>query len=337
MRRSQWCTLLLLAVILQFSWIWHGADVAEGASGNIRVRLSVTGADTAPISLGAKKWAELVEQKSNGRIVIQVFPNEQLSSGNQQKGLENLQMGVIQASMHSSIIYSVLDPRFSVPSLPWLIPNFEAVDKAFAGKGGEILKEIARTKGIEPIAFMENGFRQITNGVRPIHTPDDMKNMKLRVPSMKLYMDLFASLGADPISMNIGEVFTSLQQKTIDGQENPISVIHSRKFYEVQKYLTLCNYSYDPYIVGVNKKFWDNLDDGDKEILLSTMKEAAVYQLQLTRDTEQKQIEEITQAGTVVDALTPEETAVFQERVQGIYDQYGPQFGKEFIDAFKNP
>lgn len=322
--------------VLIYVCVFNGV-MANAAEKNIRIKLSVTGSDTAPISLGAKKWAELVKEKSEGRINIQVFPNEQLSSGNQQKGLENLQMGVIQASMHSSIIYSVLDPRFSVPSLPWLIPDFDAVDKAFAGKGGEKLKEIARSKGIEPIAFMENGFRQITNNLKPIHAPEDMNHLKIRVPSMKLYIDLFKALGADPTAMNIGEVFTSLQQKTIDGQENPISVIHSRKFYEVQKYITICNYSYDPYIVGINKKFWDGLDDDAKDILLNTASEAALYQKILTRDTENKQIEEIKEKGADVNFLTPEERLLFIEKVKGVYEQYEPQFSHDLIEAFRNP
>jgi tripartite ATP-independent transporter DctP family solute receptor len=318
------------------SLLWISA-VSGSELKAVRIRLSVTGADTSPISMGAKKWSELVKEKSGGKIDIQVFPNEQLSSGNQQKGIENLQMGIIQASMHSSIIWSVLDPKFSVPSLPWLIPNFEAVDKAFAGKAGEMIKEIARTKGIEPIAFMENGFRQVTNSVRPINTPEDMQHMKIRVPGMKLYMDLFSAIGADPTAMNIGEVFTSLQQKTIDGQENPVAVIHSRRFYEVQDYLTVWNYSYDPYIVGVNKKFWDGLQQEARDILLSTVKEAAAYQINLTRETESRQLEEIKASGTKVNYLTPEQIVLFQEKVQVIYETYEPQFGSEIIEAFRNP
>ncbi len=335
MKRT-FCRGVCVVCVFMMSLLWFGTAFGDELK-PVRIRLSVTGADTSPISMGAKKWSELAKERSEGKIDIQVFPNEQLSSGNQQKGIENLQMGVIQASMHSSIIYSVLDPKFSVPSLPWLIPDFEAVDKAFAGKAGEMVKDVARTKGIEPIAFMENGFRQITNSVRPIRTPEDMQHMKIRVPGMKLYMDLFSALGADPTAMNIGEVFTSLQQRTIDGQENPIAVIHSRKFYEVQKFLTICNYSYDPYIVGVNRKFWDGLQQEAKDILLSTVKEAAAYQVKLTRETEARQIEEIKASGTEVNVLTPEEVALFQEKAKVIYEKYEPQFGAEIIEAFRNP
>ncbi len=334
--QRKFCRGLCVVVVFIMSLLWISA-VSGSELKAVRIRLSVTGADTSPISMGAKKWSELVKEKSGGKIDIQVFPNEQLSSGNQQKGIENLQMGIIQASMHSSIIWSVLDPKFSVPSLPWLIPNFEAVDKAFAGKAGEMIKEIARTKGIEPIAFMENGFRQVTNSVRPINTPEDMQHMKIRVPGMKLYMDLFSAIGADPTAMNIGEVFTSLQQKTIDGQENPVAVIHSRRFYEVQDYLTVWNYSYDPYIVGVNKKFWDGLQQEARDILLSTVKEAAAYQINLTRETESRQLEEIKASGTKVNYLTPEQIVLFQEKVQVIYETYEPQFGSEIIEAFRNP
>lgn len=309
------------------------SGVAAGED-TIRIKLSVTGADTSPIAMGAKYWSDLAKEKSNGRIQIRVYPNEQLSSGNQQKGLENLQMGVIQASCHSTLIYSILDPRFSAPQLPWMFTGTESVDRAFAGKGGQMLKDLAATKGIAAIGFMENGFRQITNNIRAIHAPEDLKNMKIRVPSNKLYMDLFATLGADPTAMNIGEVFTSLQQGTIDGEENPISVIYSRKFNEVQKYITIVNYSYDPYICGFNQKFWNKLSDNDQKILKDAFAEAAKYQINLTRNNESKTIEAIKAGGTEVNVLTPEEIVVFQKSVTPIYDKYGSIYGEDIIKAF---
>lgn len=305
------------------------------AADTVRIKLSVTGADSSPIAMGAKRWSELAKEKSNGRIVIQVYPNEQLSSGNQSKGLENLRMGIIQASFHSTIIYSNLDSRFSVPTLPWIFSGTDDVDKVLAGKGGKMLKDLAAKKDLVCVGFMENGFRQITNSARAIHTPADMVHMKIRVPSTKLYMDLFTALGADPTAMNIGEVFTSLQQKTIDGQENPISVIFSRKFYEVQKFLTIANYSYDPYICSFNSKFWNKLSTADQQILKDTFAEASKYQINLTRSTEQKQIEGIKASGCAVNVLTKDEIKAFQKAVAPVYDKYGPIYGKDVIDSFR--
>lgn len=326
----------LLALALIIAGCGGKKDGAKAdATKPVKIKLSVTGADTAPITLGAQKWAELAKAESKGRIEIQVFPNEQLSSGNQQKGLENLRNGVIQASLHSTLIYSIIDPKFSVPSLPWILPDYKAVDKALSGEAGQKLSAVVRTKGIEPIVFMENGYRQITNSVRPIQSPADMKNMKIRVPSNKMYIDLFKTLGADPTVMNIGEVFTSLQQKTIDGQENPVSVIHSRKFYEVQEYLSIVNYSYDCYILGINAKFWAGLDKEAQAILTKTAKAAAEYQIKLTRDREQKDIDDMKAKGTKVNVLTPAQVEAFRKQSAGIYTQYEGQMSKDLIESFQ--
>lgn len=328
--------IFLLALVLMISGCGGKKDTARTEEKKaVKIKLSVTGADTAPITAGAQKWAELVKAESKGRIEIQVFPNEQLSSGNQQKGLENLRNGVIQASLHSTLIYSIIDPKFSVPSLPWILPDYKAVDKALGGEAGQKLNAMVRAKGIEPITFMENGYRQITNSVRPIQAPEDMKNMKIRVPSNKMYIDLFKVMGADPTVMNIGEVFTSLQQKTIDGQENPISVIHSRKFYEVQKYLSIVNYSYDCYILGINAKFWAGLDKEAQEVLIRTARQAADYQIKLTREREKKDIADMKAKGTQINTLTPVQVEAFRKQSAGIYTQYEAQMSKELIDSFK--
>ena len=220
----------------------------------ISIKMSVTTpSESSPWNIGAKKWAELVKERTNFRVEITTFPNEQLSSGNQQKGIEQVAAGVTGASLHSTIIYSVIEPKLAVVSMPWIMPNNAAVDKAMKGAPGEKVKDLIRAKGIEPLAFGENGFRHWTNSKRPLATPDDMKGLKIRVPGMKMYISLFKAMGADPTSMSFSEVFTALQQGTVDGQENPISVIYTTKLNEVQKYMTICNYSYDTIVLGVNK------------------------------------------------------------------------------------
>lgn len=326
-----------VTLVLVFILTLVTAENSFASDKKLRLKMSTPGADSSPSAIGAKKWSEIVSKKSNGRIKIQVYPNEQLSSGNQAKGLENLRIGVTEASITSTIIYTVLDPRFGVVTLPWLMPNNDAVDKAFKGRGGDKLKEIVRSKGIEPINFMENGFRQLTNNVRPIRTPQDLKNLKIRIPSNKLYIDVFKALGADPTIMNMGETFTSLQQGVIDGQENPITVIFSNKLYEVQKYLTIMNYSYDTFILGVNKKFWDSLDDEDKNILSSAAEEACLFKKKYARALDIEEIKKMEKSGVMINELTQSEIAAFKEKVQPVFDQYSKQYGKELVDAFLNP
>jgi tripartite ATP-independent transporter DctP family solute receptor len=301
----------------------------------IKMKMSVTTADSSPWTKGAQKWAELVKEKTKGRVLIQVFPNEQLSSGNQPKGIEQLQNGVTDASFHSTIIYSVLDQKFSVISMPWMIPDVKAVDKALNGPAGDKIKDLLRTKGIEPLGFGENGFRQLTTNKKEVVTPDDMKGQKIRIPSMKMYIDLYKALGADPTVMNFAEVFTSLQQGTIDGQENPVPVIYTSKLAEVQKYMTIWNYSYDPIVLGVNKKMFDGLDKETQKILRETAKEACEYQVKLNREEETKQLAEMKAKGMKVTVLTADQMKAFQGKMGSVYATYEPIIGKDLMDAFR--
>ena len=301
----------------------------------ISIKMSVTTpSESSPWNIGAKKWAELVKERTNGRVEITTFPNEQLSSGNQQKGIEQVAAGVTGASLHSTIIYSVIEPKLAVVSMPWIMPNNAAVDKAMKGAPGEKVKDLIRAKGIEPLAFGENGFRHWTNSKRPLATPDDMKGLKIRVPGMKMYISLFKAMGADPTSMSFSEVFTALQQGTVDGQENPISVIYTTKLNEVQKYMTICNYSYDPLVLGVNKKLWDSIDKDTQEIMRKAAVEAMELNVKLTREDEAKQLDEMKKKGLQVNVLTPEQIKVFQASVTSVYKEQEPIIGKELLDMF---
>lgn len=331
--------LVVLCFILAVSLVLTGCGGAkkEAAADQkpIKMKMSVTTADSSPWTKGAQKWAELVKEKTKGRVLIQVFPNEQLSSGNQPKGIEQLQNGVTDASFHSTIIYSVLDQKFSVISMPWMIPDVKAVDKALNGPAGDKIKDLLRTKGIEPLGFGENGFRQLTTNKKEVVTPDDMKGQKIRIPSMKMYIDLYKALGADPTVMNFAEVFTSLQQGTIDGQENPVPVIYTSKLAEVQKYMTIWNYSYDPIVLGVNKKMFDGLDKETQKILRETAKEACEYQVKLNRDEETKQLAEMKAKGMKVTVLTADQMKAFQGKMGSVYATYEPIIGKDLMDAFR--
>src|SRR5699024_5527079 len=148
----------------------------------------------------------------------------------------------------------------------FLFKDLDEADATLQGDGGEALKEVLREIGVEPLGFGENGFRQVTNKVRPITNPDDIEGLKIRVPGITMYTDLYRALGADPSTMSFSEVITSLQQNVIDGQENPIDAIHAFKLDEVQDYITMWNYSYDPIVLGINKKLFESLSPEDQEM-----------------------------------------------------------------------
>ncbi|MBN2285116.1 MAG: DctP family TRAP transporter solute-binding subunit [Tissierellales bacterium] len=282
---------------------------------------------------GAVKFGEIIEEKTEGRYVVDFYPSDQLAAGNIIKGLESVQMGATDIDMRSSIIYSTIDPKFSIPLMPWLIPSYEEADAALEGAGGEMLFDLLRQNGVEPLAFGESGYRQITNSKTPIQSIADMNNLKIRVPSMKMFISLFTTLGADPTSINFGELFAALQQRTVDGQENPPDVIASAKIQEAQKYMTIWNASYDPIIMVASQSFWATLNETDQKIFADAAVEAMAYQKELARAKNEELVEEF-KANMEIIELTPEQMAEFRVAAQPVYDEYEELVGIEILEAF---
>ncbi len=332
----------MLVISLIFSFFLFGCssnkqqeESSEALTKEYNLKMSITVSESSTWFKAAEQFANEVKDKTNGRIKISIYPNEQLSGGDSGKAIELLIKGSTDLTYNSTIIYSILDERFGVVSAPFLFKDLESVDKALAGEGGEAINSILREKGVEPLGFGQNGFRQATNNEHPIKSPDDIKGLKMRIPGIKMYVDLWKILGADPIKMTFSEVFTSLQQGTIDGQENPIDVIHSSKLNEVQKYITMWNYSYDPVILGMNKKLYDSLHPEDQKVIKEAAANANAYQIDLARQQETKQIEFLKENGLEFYYPTDKELEAFKETVQPIYEQYGSKWGKEFLEEFQ--
>lgn len=326
-----------LSMALGLSMVACGGGNAGGdpSKKTMKLKMSVTIADTSTWAIAANKFADEVREKTENRIDIQVFPNEQLSGGNQAKGVEQLSTGATDISIHSNIIYSVLDPRFSVPSLPFLIDSEEAMEEKLNGEAGQALNDILLEKNIIGLGFGESGFREITNNKRPIKTPEDLKGLKIRVPGMKMYVDLFKELGADPISMNFAEVFTSLQQGAIDGQENPIDIIDVTKLYEVQKYLSMWDYSYDLIILGFNKDKFESLSPEDQQVVREAAKSAMEYQRELIRKANVEKLANFEKSGMEITKLEDVAIDEFKKAVEPLYSSYEQEFGADLINKFR--
>ena len=306
---------------------------AEGKEYDLK--MSVTVSDSSTWYEAAEKLKEDLAEESDGRINLELFANEQLSGGDSGKAVEGLSKGTIDLTFNSTIIYSILDDRFGVASAPFLFKNLDEVDAVFNGSGGEKLKEILAEKGVHALGYGQNGFRQLTNSEREVKSPEDLKGLKIRIPGITMYTDLYRELGTDPQTMTFSEVFTALQQGTIDGQENPIDVIYSSKLQEVQDYITMWNYSYDPLVLGMNKKLYDSMSEEDRELFDRLGKEAADYQVKLAREKESKQIEELKTAGMQFYEPTEAELAEFTEAVQPVYEKYTDIWGEDLLNAFK--
>lgn len=301
----------------------------------MNLKMSVTVGNTSTWFLAAEQFAEEVKEKTDGRITISVFPNEQLSGGDSGKGVELLVKGTTDFSYHSTIIYSILNDRLGVVSAPFLFKDLNDVDAKMNGEAGEEVKKILREIGVEPLGFGQNGFRQVTNSKVEIKGPGDIKGLKVRIPGIKMYTDLWKEFGADPTTMTFSEVFTSLQQGTIDGQENPIDVIHSSKLNEVQDYITMWNYSYDPLILGMNKKKFDSLSKEDQEIIQTAAANANKYQIEMAREKEEEQIAELKEAGMQFYYPTDAEIEQFKQVSGPIYETYKAVWGEDLLNAFQ--
>ncbi|MFC0560626.1 DctP family TRAP transporter solute-binding subunit [Halalkalibacter alkalisediminis] len=319
-----------------------GGDRSQDAGSNgdaekksYDLNMSVTVGNSSTWFIAAEQLAEDVAAATDGRIQISVFPNEQLSGGDSGAGVEQVMNGTTDMSYHSTIIYSIMDERLGVLSAPFLFADLEDTDVALAGEGGEAIKDIIRENGVETLGFGQNGFRQLTNSKQPVQGPEDLQNLKVRIPGISMYTDLWREFGADPTTMTFSEVFTALQQGTIDGQENPIDVIHSSQLAEVQKYITMWNYSYDPLILGINKDLFDSMSAEDQEILRNAAADANAYQIQMARDKEAEQIAELKEAGMEFYEPTDAELEAFRQAIEPIYEKYENVWGADLLNSFR--
>ncbi len=301
-----------------------------------QLKFSVVGSINTAWYKGAIRFADLIRERTRGKLVVTVYPDAQLAGGNQVKELQMLREGRIDFTYHSTLLYSNLDKRFFAISLPWIFSSLEDVDRFLTSPTAQDLLNLTSDYGIVGLAYGENGFRQLTNSKREIQTPGDMKGLHIRVPPAPMYLSIFRVLGAEPSVMNFAAVYKALQEGIIDGQENPIDVIVAHRFYHIQKYLTLWGYSYDATILGVNKNLYDSLDSKTREILRRSAIEASSHQIQLTRGAAKTQIDYLENNGMVVTRLTTEQVHTFRKKMEPIYAEYEPVLGKDMIDAIRS-
>jgi len=275
---------------------------------------------------------DLVEKKSNGKIKIDVFDRAVLSGGSNTTMAQNCQNGVTHVITISTIPFSRFVNELELVSLPFLFSTFEQVYKFVNGPIGNELSKAIEKKGFKCLGFWPRTFRQITNSKKEIKSPSDMKGLKFRVPQIKLLTATFDKLGARVSPMSIKEVYTALQLKTVDGQENPMSSIYNWRFFEVQKYLTLWNYCVDAYAVCFNKKYWDYLPKEKQDIFLEAFDEAKKYQFVVEKKDTEALIEKVQKEGMIVTRLNPEQISEFKKLCLPIYEEWKTVLGKDLIE-----
>ena len=241
-------TLLLCSLGLTGCGGSSESERAEGEYQKVKLIMTVNGTNIATDTKTALKFAELVSEASNGNVVIDVFPNDQLAGGNATKGIEMIADGAVDLAAYASCTMSVLDEHLLVGTIPWVFDNYQQARAVLDTTGGQYYAKILKPQGITYLASAHNGFRQITNSKRVVKNPSDVEGLKIRIPAGEVYINFFKSFGADPVAMSWSEAFTAIQQGTIDGQENGFSVTNSAKVDEIQKYMTVWNYTYENYM-----------------------------------------------------------------------------------------
>ncbi|MBQ6117463.1 MAG: DctP family TRAP transporter solute-binding subunit [Oscillospiraceae bacterium] len=330
---------LVLAVVMLVPLLVGCGGSNNGNNGGsdkpIELRFANTQAQTGNWAIASETFKKEIEEKSNGRYIISVYYSDQLSGGDLVKGWEQVMSGEVDLDFRSIMNATSFEPRLLVMTMPWLFTSYDDVDRIiFNGEGGKAMAELLEAKGAHVLAFGENGFRQLTNNKRPVHTPEDMKNLKIRIPPNNLYISLFKKLGADPVNMSFSEVYTALQQNTVDGEENPWGTIKSANIQEVQKYCTVWNYSYDATALSINKKLWDKLSDADKAMFEEAAKKACQAEIDLSRASDADIRAEFEAGGMQINDLTADEIKAFQEICKPLYEEFREQIGDDLYAAF---
>ena len=308
----------------------------QGADGGVQTIKVGFGSslDTSSGGQGLKKFKELVESKSNGKIKVDLYGDGQL--GNDKSMTEALQMGTLDMTLPSGSPLAEFNKAFLAFDLPFLFDNASQVDKVITGNSGKEMLASLEVQNIKGLAYFENGFRNITNSKHPIQSVADMKGLKLRVMQNPIMIDTFKAWGANPTPMAFNEVFTALEQKTIDGQDNPNTLIYDAGFYEAQKYLTLSRHFYTPYVLIMSKKKWDSFSAEDQKLLQACADEAAEWQRETNRKLDEEYLGRMKEKGIAVNEIAPEEITKMKEMVKPIYEQYAGQIGEARLKAIQS-
>ena len=274
-----------------------------------------------PLVTGAEKFAELVAAKSGGRLKVNLFPGGTL--GGDAQTVSASQGGTIEMVMLNSGILASQVKDFEVYDFPFMFANSKEADTVVDGPFGKKMHAKLEPKGLVGLTYWELGFRQITNSRRAINKVEDLEGLKLRVIPNAINIDWVKALGANPTPLAFPEVYAALEQKAIDGQENPLTVIAANKFFEVQKYATLTNHQYNPQSVLISKKFWDTLSADEKKIVADAAVESTAYQRQQARAQAGTALDAVKKGGMQVNELAPAELAKFREKMKPVVDKHG--------------
>ncbi|MDM0014439.1 TRAP transporter substrate-binding protein [Variovorax sp. J22P168] len=314
----------LVAAVATLAMVAAGAQVKERT-----LKFAFQNQTGHPQAQGAQKFAELVAAKSGNKITVKLFPGGAL--GGDLQTVSALQGGTVEITVLNAGILTAQVKEFAAYDFPFLFNNGKEADAVTDGPFGKNLFAKLEEKGLHGLGYWDLGFRNVTNSKRPIAKADDIAGLKIRVIQSPIYIDLFNTLGANATPLPFPELYSALDQKAVDGQENPNTVILSSKFAEVQKYLTQTRHIYNPQALIISKKTWDGMSADEKKIVGDAAAEATVFQREVSRGAADSALESLKKAGMTVTELPPAEMAKLREKVKPVIDKYSATVGEATV------
>ncbi len=316
------------------------AAPAVHAQGNYKseYRMSLVLGTAFPWGKGGEIWANKVRERTQGRINIKLYPGVSLIQGDQTREFSALRQGVIDMAVGSTLNWSPQIKELNLFALPFLMPDYAAADALTQGEPGKRLFARLEKAGVVPLAWGENGYREISNSKHAIKTPADLKGLKIRVVGSPLFVDTFTALGANPTQMSWADAQPAMASGAVDGQENPVAVYQAAKLYTVgQKHMTLWGYINDPLIFVVNKDIWASWTKVDQDIVRQAAIEAGKEEIAIARkgmiEADKPLVKELAANGVTVTQLSPTEREAFVKATRPVYDKWKQLVGADLVDV----
>lgn len=289
-----------------------------------------------PWGIAAETWADMVRERTDGRINMRVYPGAQLVQGDQTREFTAMRQGIIDMAVGSTINWSPQIKELNIFSLPFLMPDYAAIDALTQGEVGDRLFEILEERGVVPLAWAENGFREISNSVGPIRTPADLEGKKIRVVGSPLFLDIFNTLGANPTQMSWADAQPALTTGAVDGQENPLTLYSVLGMHELgQNHVTLWGYVADPLIHAVSPQVWESFTPEDQEIVRQAAIDAGQVGIDAAREglvpPDLSLVEEIESNGVEIVRLSDEERQAFIDATRPVYEEWTQEIGEDLV------
>ncbi len=309
------------------------ASIALPASAQISqrtIRVSNGVAEEHPVGRGVEAMRACMDERTDGAWTLNAFWSSAL--GDDLQATQALRSGTQEMVITSSSPIVSIVPALGVFDLPFLFANEQEADAILDGEFGEYISGLMPEANLVNLAFWENGFRNLTNNLRPIESLEDFQGMRVRVMQNNIFLDTFQTLGANALPMAFGEVFTALETGAIDAQENPYVTIDTSQFYEVQEYVSATRHAYTPFMVLFSKPIWDTYSEEEQQILVDCAVEGRDVQRAASRELSNQSLERITEAGMQANEVPEDGLAEIREAVQGVYERHADTIGRETVD-----